>query len=94
MVDFKKFTAFIVFNDLCRNLYFDLAESKGINSTWDVFHIQAGEEQPSEKEVQIMQEVYDNVIKGNDELQAKYLVADKEFHDNVRRNNEERRRKL
>jgi hypothetical protein len=49
MFDVKKFTAFIAFNDELRNLYYDKAESQGIDSTWDVYHIQEGTELPSKK---------------------------------------------
>ena len=38
MFDIKKFVAFIAFNDQFRNMYFDLAEAKGINSQWDTYH--------------------------------------------------------
>lgn len=84
-VDVKKFTAFIVFNDELRNLYYDVAESRGINSTWDVYHIQEGTEIPRADEVAVMQEIFDTKIQTVPALLEKFNTADQDFRVNVRK---------
>jgi len=84
-VDIKKFTAFIAFNDELRDLYYDVAESRGINSTWDVYHIQEGTETPRPDEVSIMQEIYDSRILSNANILETYNLASQEFRNNVRK---------
>ena len=84
MVNIKNFTALICFDDDLRNLYFDIAESKGITPTWDVYHIQDGLESPKENEVQIMQEVFDNHILNNKLLLEKYELASINFRNNIK----------
>lgn len=85
MFDVKKFTAFIVFNDELRNLYYDEVESKGIVSNWDVYHIQEGTELPSPKELIIMNDIFDSHIKSNEAVLKAYTRADLDFRDNVSR---------
>jgi len=80
----KKFTAFINFNNELRELYYDIAESQGINSTWDVYHIQEGTEMPNEKEVKIMKEIYNTKILPNQDLLAIFNNSDRDFRDNIR----------
>lgn len=89
-VDVKKFTAFIVFNDVLRNSYYDKTEALGINSTWDVYHIQEGTELPGGKEIAVMQDVFDNEILPNKTLLDQYNTADLDFRENVRKKNESR----
>lgn len=91
MVDPKKFTAFITFNDDLRNLYFDIAESRGIDSTWDVYHIQEGQELPKPDEVKIMQEIFESHIKNNQSLFSEYESASNSFRENVRKSIESRK---
>jgi hypothetical protein len=83
MFDIKKFTAFIAFNDDLRNLYYDQAESMGINSTWDVYHIQDGTELPSPEEIEIMKDVFETKIQINKELHFEYSTADSDFRRKV-----------
>lgn len=84
MFDVKKFTALVAFNDELRNLYFDMAENQGIDSTWDVYHIQEGSEKPSPAEIQIMREIFENRILNNEKLYNIYLTSDTDFRANVR----------
>jgi hypothetical protein len=83
MFDIKKFTAFIAFNDDLRNLYYDKAESMGINSTWDVYHIQDGTELPSPREIEIMKDIFESKIQIDNALRIEYNTADSDFRRKV-----------
>lgn len=82
--DVKKFTAFIAFNDELRNLYYDMTEAKGIYSTWDVYHIQEGTELPTNDEIEVMREIFENRILGTKHM-AKYEAAARDFRKNVKK---------
>jgi hypothetical protein len=83
MFDVKKFTAFIAFNDNLRNLYYDMAESQGIQSSWDVYHIQEGKEIPSNPEIEIMKSIFNDYILIDSELLKEYKISDANFRQKV-----------
>lgn len=83
MFDVKKFTAFIAFNDEFRNLYYDIAESNGINSNWDVYQIQESKELPKESEIKIMEDIYEKRIRDNRDLEHEYNLSDIEFRAKI-----------
>ena len=91
--DVKKFTAFIVFDDDLRNLYYDKAESQGIDSDWDVYAIQEGKEKPNAEELKIMKDIFNSEIKTDAELLKVYSTADVDFRKNVEKKNSQRRNK-
>lgn len=93
MFNVKKFTAFIAFNNDLRNIYFDLIEARGIESSWDVYHIQEGSESPHPIEIEIMEEIYLNNIAPDPQLRTDYESADINFRENVRRSIEQRKGK-
>lgn len=82
--DIKKFVALIVFDDTLRNAYYDIVESQGINSSWDVYHVLADEETIPDEEIKIMERVYNDAIKDNKEVEKIYESAVEDFRENVR----------
>ena len=84
MIDIKKFTAFICFNEELRNLYYDIIESRSIISSWDVYNVQEDKEKPSELEISIMQEIFDTKIKNNIDLMVVYDSAVVKFKENIK----------
>ena len=91
--DVKKFTALIAFDDNLRNLYYDKAESQGIDSSWDVYAIQEGKEKPNAEELKIMKDIFNSEIKTDAELLKVYSTADVDFRKNVEKKNSQRRNK-
>lgn len=85
MFDTKKFIAFIAFNEHYRDMFFDMAESKGIDSYWDTYHVLAGEESVPQAEVKIMEEIYLAEIKGNPKIEELYNSSVEDFQENLRR---------
>lgn len=85
MFDIKKFIAFIAFNDHYRQMFFDLAESRGIDSHWDTYHVLAGEESVPDIEAKIMEEIYLAEIKGNEKYEELYDNSAEDFQENLRR---------
>lgn len=83
MFDTKKFIAFIAFNDRYREMFFDLAESKGIDSHWDTYHVLADEEYVPQTEEKIMEEIYLAEIKGNEENERLYNSSVEDFQANL-----------
>ena len=83
MFDIKKFIAFIAFNDHYREMFFDMAESKGIDSNWDTYHVLADEEPVPLAEVKIMEEIYLSEIKGNEKNEGLYNTSVEDFQNNL-----------
>lgn len=85
MFDTKKFVAFIAFNDHYREKFFDIAESKGVDSHWDTYHVLADEEHIPQVEVKIMEEIYLAEIKGNEKIEGLYNSSVEDFQTNLRK---------
>ena len=85
MTDIKKFTAFLSFNNEFRNLYYDLAENRGIISTWDVYHVQEGMETISEDEIEIMEEIFNSRIINDKKVFDEYESSSQNFREKVRK---------
>ena len=85
MFDVKKFVAYLAFHDPIRELFFDMAEARGINSRWDMYHVLANEERVPPAEVEIMSEIYESRIKGNLAEEELYNKAIEDFQMNLRK---------
>jgi hypothetical protein len=89
MFDLKKFIAFAGIEDSFMQQFYDVAESEGLNPTFDIYHILAGDEKPSEKEIKIMEGIYATEIKGT-AFESAYNIADIDFQKNLTEKNRRR----
>lgn len=90
MFEIKKFVATLNFKDHIRELFFDMAEERGIESHWDVYHVLAGEETIPSNEVDIMSKIYDTAIKTDEILLKFYNSSIENFQVNLSKKNNER----
>jgi hypothetical protein len=89
MFDLKKFIGLIGVENRLMQLFYDKAEAAGLNPTFDVYHVLAGDERPSEKEIAIMEDIFMFHIKGSP-YQKLYETADVDFHEKIATRNAER----
>ena len=89
MFDLKKFVALIGVDNRLMQLFYDKAEAAGLEPCFDIYHILAGDEKPTEKEIQIMKEIYDFNIKGTP-YEKPYQTADTDFEKKIAEKNRER----
>ena len=90
MFDLKKFIALIGIEDNLMSLFFDKADAKGLNPTFDIYHILNGDEKPTKAEVEIMEKMYLENIVGTP-YEKNYANADKEFTIRLAEKNKRRR---
>jgi hypothetical protein len=64
MFDLKKFVALIGIEDNLMELFFTMAELKGLEPSFDIYHILAVQEKPSEQEIAIMKLIYEKYVQG------------------------------
>lgn len=81
----KRFVALIAFHEKTRNAFFNKVEVQGIDSQWDVYHVLADEESVPLKEIEIMEQVYKDMIFGNAEIELLYNSAIEDFRKNIRK---------
>lgn len=90
MFELKKFIALIGVENRLMQLFFDKAEAAGLNPNFDIYHVLAGDEKPSEKEIEIMKAIYEFNIVGTP-YEKPYLTADIDFTKKIAEKNEQRR---
>lgn len=89
MFDLKKFIGLIGVENRLMQLFFDKAEAAGLNPTFDVYHVLAGDEKPSDKEIEIMKDIFAFHIKGSP-YEKQYETADVDFPAKITQRNKER----
>lgn len=89
MFDLKKFISLIGIEDELMQLFFDKAEAEGLEPRFDVYHVRAGDETPSEREIEIMKEIYAKNVVGT-HYEAQYKNADVEFPERLAEKNRKR----
>lgn len=90
MFDLKKFIALIGIEDNLMSSFYDKAEAQGLNPNFDIYHILAGQEKPSEKEIEIMKKMYFEQIMGS-VYEKPYITADIDFEKRLAEKNKKRR---
>lgn len=78
MFDLKKFIGLIGVENRLMQLFYDKAEAAGLSPTFDVYHVLAGDEKPSQKEIAIMEDIFVFHIKGSP-YEKQYETADIDF---------------
>lgn len=89
MFDLKKFIALIGVENRLMQLFFDKAEAAGLNPTFDIYHVLAGDETPKEEEIAIMKDIFAFHIKGSP-YHKQYETADIDFADKIAQRNKDR----
>lgn len=89
MFDLKKFVGLIGVNNILMQLFYDKAEAAGLEPHFDIYHVLAGDEKPSEAEIDIMRSIYDFNVKGTD-LEKDYQTADVDFEKKIAEKNKNR----
>lgn len=87
--ELKKFIALIGVENRLMQLFYDKAESVGLNPTFDIYHVLAGDEVPTDKEIEIMKKIYEFNIKGTS-YEKDYLTADVDFSKKIAEKNKRR----
>ena len=87
--DFKKFVALIGLENRLMQLFYDKAEAAGLEPHFDVYHVLAGDETPSDREIEIMKEIFEFNVKGTD-LEKEYDSADIDFAAKIGNKNRDR----
>lgn len=91
MFELKKFIALIGVENRLMQLFYDKAEAAGLHPNFDIYHILAGDEKPSEKEIEIMKAIYEFNILGTP-YEKSYSTADIDFTTKIAERNEQRRK--
>lgn len=87
MFDLKKFISLIAIENRLMQLFYDKAESVGLEPNFDIYHVIAGDEKPSEAEIEIMKSIFEFNVKGTP-LEQDYLTADIDFPRKLAEKNE------
>lgn len=91
MFDLKKFIALLGVENRLMQLFYDKAEAAGLDPRFDIYHVLAGDEMPSEKEIEIMKSIFEFNIKGTP-YEKDYITADIDFLKKIAERNEQRRK--
>ncbi len=86
MFDLKKFIAFIGTENKFMQIFYDKAEAEGLDPRFDIFHVIAGNETPSDGEIKIMKAIYESDIKGTD-FEKIYDTAVRDFEKRIKERN-------
>lgn len=89
MFELKKFIALIGLENRLMQLFYDKAEAAGLNPTFDVYQVLAGNETPSEEEIAIMKQIYEFNIRGTF-YEEQYSRADIDFREKTAERNRKR----
>ena len=87
--ELKKFIGLIGVNNSLMQLFYDKAESAGLEPHFDIYHILAGQEKPSEQEIDIMKSIFEFNIRGTS-YEKDYLTADVDFQSKIAERNKAR----
>ena len=88
MFDLKKFVALIGVENRLMQLFYDKAEAVGLEPHFDIYHILAGDEKPSDQEIEIMKGIFEFNIKGTFYEKA-YETADIDFTRKIAEKNQQ-----
>lgn len=89
MFELKKFIALIGIEDGLMDLFYTMVEEKGLNPRFDIYHVLAGEETPTESELIIMNQIFEKFIKGT-VYEQQYNTADADFSEKIAEKNRNR----
>jgi len=89
MFDLKKFIALIGIEDNLMELFYTMAEAEGLEPNFDIYHILAGQEKPSQKEIVIMNKIFEKFIKGT-VYEKSYNTANLDFAERLSEKNKRR----
>lgn len=89
MFDLKKFIALIANENRLMQLFYDKAEAAGLDPKFDIYHVLAGDEKPTEKEMEVMKSIFEFNIKGT-QYEKLYINADSEFQRRTKEKNSSR----
>jgi hypothetical protein len=87
--DLIKFISLAGIEDAIMHIFFDKAEAAGLSPTFDIYHVRAGDERPTQQEIEIMKEVFEKYVL-NSKYEPLYKNADQEFEVRLSEKNKRR----